>query len=181
MSAEVLFSPKPQRSLKRALADLDSDALHARKHARQSSLPLPTPSTIAQRSKNSRLQSFENLHPRHAPPRNCRRPQSLPFEPTDDQYLQITRSGSAPPWPNCAPGSSRYCHPQLGFLRTVLHLGAKSNGMYHGSSVWALFICYIADVFRLNDSITRSLEYSKFLGALTIMVQNGAQDLIPKS
>ena len=112
MSAEVLFSPKPQRSLKRALADLDSDALHARKHARQSSLPLPTPSTHAQRSENPRLQSLEDFYPRNAPLRNCHRPQSLRFEPTDDQYLQNTRSASAPPWPNCAPGS-KYCHPQL--------------------------------------------------------------------
>ena len=113
MSAEVLFSPKPQRPLNRALAaDLDSEALHARKHARQSPFPLPSPSTNAQRSENPHLQSLEDFHSRNSPPRKRRRLQLPRFESTDKQYLRIIRSGSAPPWPRCAPGS-RYCHPEL--------------------------------------------------------------------
>ncbi|KAL9135812.1 MAG: hypothetical protein Q9175_002988 [Cornicularia normoerica] len=117
MSTEVLC-PKPQRPHKRALADIDSDGLPVSKHARRSPPPLPTPSTHGQRSESphpprrSRSQSLEDLDTRPAPPKKRRRLQSPRFEPTDDQHLQVTRSGSAPPWPTCAPGSNHW-RPQL--------------------------------------------------------------------
>ncbi len=116
MSTEVLC-PKPQRPYKRALADIDSEALPVSKHARWSSPPLPTPSTLGQRSESPhpprRLssQSLEDLDPSSAPPKKRRRLQSPRFEPTDIQYLQITHSGSAPPWPTSTPGS-KHCRPQ---------------------------------------------------------------------
>ena len=117
MSTEVLC-PKPQRPHKRALADIDSNALTVSKHARRSPPPLPTPSTHGQRSKSPnpprRLssQSLEDLDTRSAPPKKRRRLQSPRFEPTDDQCLQVNRSGSAPPWPTCAP-RSKHWRPQL--------------------------------------------------------------------
>lgn len=117
MSTEVLC-PKPQRPHKRALADIDFDALPVSKHAWRSPPPLPTPSTHGQRSESPNppprpsSQSLEDLDPRSAPPKKRRRLQSPSFEPTDDQHLQITRSGSAPPWPTCTPGS-KHCRPQL--------------------------------------------------------------------
>lgn len=117
MSTEALC-PKPQRPHKRALADIDSDSLPVSKHARRSPPPLPTPSTHGQRSESPhpprRLssQSLEDLDTRSAPPKKRRRLQSKRFEPTEDQHLQVTRSGSAPPWPTCAPGSKHW-RPQL--------------------------------------------------------------------
>lgn len=117
MSNEVLC-PKPQRPHKRALADIDSNALPVSKHAWRSPPPLPSPSTQGQRSEGpqppprSSSQSLKVLDPRSAPPKKRRRLQSPSFEPTDDQHLQINRSGSAPPWPICTPGS-KHCRPQL--------------------------------------------------------------------
>lgn len=114
MSTEVLC-PKPQRPHKRALADIDSDALPVSKHARRSPPPLPTPSTHGQRSESPHpppRPSSQDLDPRSAPPKKRRRLQSPSFEPTDDQHLQITRSGSPPPWPTCTPGN-KHCRPQL--------------------------------------------------------------------
>ena len=46
------------------------------------------------------------------PPKKRRRLQSPSFEPTNGQHLQITRSGSAPPWYTCTP-RSKHCRPQL--------------------------------------------------------------------
>ena len=69
MSTEVLC-PNPQRPHKRALADIDSDALPVSKLARRSPPPLPTPSTHGQRSESPypprrpSLQSLEDLDPR---------------------------------------------------------------------------------------------------------------------
>ena len=117
MSTELLY-PKPQRSYKRALADIDSDALPVSKHARRSPPPFPTPSTHAQHSEGPHpprrpsLPSLEDLDPHRAPPKKRRRLQSPRFKPTDDQHLQVTRSGSAPPWPICTPGNE-YCRPQI--------------------------------------------------------------------
>ncbi|KAL9124107.1 MAG: hypothetical protein Q9217_006531 [Psora testacea] len=117
MSKKVLC-PKPQRPQKRALADIDSDALSVTKYARRSPPLLPTASTHSQRSESSHLsrrpslQSLEDLDPRSAPPKKRRRLQSSHFELTDDQYLQVTRLGSAPPWPICTPGN-KYCRLQL--------------------------------------------------------------------
>lgn len=116
MSTELLC-PKPQRPHKRALADIDSDALPVSKHAPRSP-PLPTPSTHGQCSESPprprcrSSQNVEDLDTRSAPLRKRRRLQSPRLEPTDGQHHQVTRSGSAPPWPICAPGSKRH-RPQL--------------------------------------------------------------------
>lgn len=117
MSTDILC-PNPQRSHKRVLADIDSDALRVSKHARRSPPPLPTPSTHGQPSESSHPpprpspQSLGDLDARSAPPKKRRRLQPPNFEPNGDQHLQITRSGSAPPWPTCTPGS-KHCRPQL--------------------------------------------------------------------
>lgn len=117
MRTEV-FCPRPQRSYKRALADIDSDALPVIKRAPQSPPFLPTPSTHGQCFESSRpprrqsSQSLDDLDTRSPPPKKRRRLQSQRFEITDDQHLQVTRSSSAPPWPTCAPGT-KDCRPQL--------------------------------------------------------------------
>jgi len=117
MSTEVLC-PTPQRPYKRALSDIDSNALPASKRARQSPPPLPTPSTHGQRSESSRPPrrprsiSLEDLDTLGAPPKKRRRLQLQHFEPTDDQHSQVTRSSTAPPWPYCASGS-KHCRAQL--------------------------------------------------------------------
>ena len=121
MSIEV-ECPQPQRPYKRALADIDSDVT---KHARRSPSPLlpplPTPSAHDLRSEGrhpprpSAPRSLEDLEDRDscsAPPKKRRRLHSARVEPTDDQHLRATFSGSTPPWPSCASGSKRY-HPQL--------------------------------------------------------------------
>lgn len=117
MSTEV-FCPKPQRPHKRALADIDPDALPVSKRPRRASPPLPTPSTHARRSDSplpfcrSSFQIFEDLDSGSAPPKKRRRVQSPSFELNDDQHLQVTRLCSAPPWPTYTPGS-KHCRPQL--------------------------------------------------------------------
>jgi len=74
MSTEVLC-PKPQRPHRRALADIDSDALPVSKRARRSPPPLPTPSTHGQRSESPHpprrpsSQSLEDLDTCTAPPK----------------------------------------------------------------------------------------------------------------
>ena len=117
MSIEILC-PNPQRPHKRALADIDPDCSPVSKHTRWSPPPLPTPLTHDQRSTSPRpprrpsSQSLEDLDPHSAPIKKRRRLQSPRFQPIDDQHLQVTRSGSAPPWPACALGS-KHCRPQL--------------------------------------------------------------------
>lgn len=114
MSSELL-SPKPQRPHKRALADIDSNALPPSKHARRPSPRLPTPLTHPQRSNTphpSCYPSLEGLAPRDAPPKKRRRVQSPYSELNDGQHLLVTRSGSAPPWPTRRPGD-KCCRPQL--------------------------------------------------------------------
>ena len=108
MSTEVLC-PKPQRPHKRALADIDSDISPVSKRARRSSPPLPTPSTRGRRSESPHpsrhlsLQSLKDFDTRSPSPKKRLRLQSPRFEATDDQHPQVTRSGSAPPWPTCGP------------------------------------------------------------------------------
>ncbi|KAL8745630.1 MAG: hypothetical protein Q9190_002261 [Brigantiaea leucoxantha] len=85
MSTEVLC-PTPQRSYKRALADIYPNVLPGKPP------PLPTPSTYDQ--------YFESIEKRRR------------LQPNNDQHLQIVRSDSAPPWPTCTPGS-KHCRPQI--------------------------------------------------------------------
>ncbi len=113
-----LICPKPRRLHKRALADIDPDALPVSKHACWSPPPLPTPSAHGHCSgspypprRQSSQSLDDDLDPRRGPPKR-RRLQSPRFEPTYDQHLRITRLGSAPPWPSCAPRSQHY-RPQL--------------------------------------------------------------------
>ena len=107
-----LHHPKPQRPYKRALVDLD--ALPVSTHARRPLPPLPTPSTHGRcsdsphSSRRPISQSDEDLDPRSTPPEKRRRVQSPCFELADDRHLQVTRSGSTPPWPICTLWSKNY-------------------------------------------------------------------------
>ena len=70
--------------------------------------------------------------------------------------------------------------PHLEFLHVVLESGADPNEKYQGVSIWAFFLCYVADYFGLQDIHSQSMESSMYLGALTMMVQKGAHVLIPE-
>ena len=120
MSTEVLCS-KPQTPHKRALADIDFEALPLSKYARRSPPLVSTPPIHDQHSESSHwslsslrstLQCLEDPDPRSVPPKKGRRLQSPRFEVTDDQHLQITRLCSALPWPTCA-SRSKHDRPQF--------------------------------------------------------------------
>ncbi|MCJ1230419.1 hypothetical protein MMC12_007093 [Toensbergia leucococca] len=123
MIAEVLC-PKPQKPRKRALADFhfDSESLPMSKRRRPSPPPLSTPLTEARLSesplslRSPNPQSLEDPDTRIAPLQKRRPLQSQLFTPNKGQHNRIARSGSAPPWPSCAPGSgsrSRDNQPHL--------------------------------------------------------------------
>lgn len=112
MSTGILC-PKPERPHKRALADTDFDDLPVSKHARRSQPRLPTPSTHDQCSESPhppprpRSSSLENPDTSSLRPNKRHQLQSPRFEPTSDQQLQVTRFGSAPPWPTRALSNKR--------------------------------------------------------------------------
>lgn len=70
--------------------------------------------------------------------------------------------------------------PNLDFLKMVLHFGANPNEIYGSASVWALFLCFLADVFgEIEEAEGKGrFEYS---GALGMLLQAGADPLLPKS
>ena len=71
--------------------------------------------------------------------------------------------------------------PDLTFLNAVLGSGADPNQSYHGVSIWALFLCFIADDFGERIPDTSSINMCAYSEALRIMIQNGADILLPKS
>ena len=79
-------------------------------------------------------------------------------------------------WKICVGNRS----PPLEFLHTVLEFGADPNESYLGVSVWALYLCHIADCIESENINSGILEYSTHAGALMIMIQNGAHVLIPR-
>ena len=70
--------------------------------------------------------------------------------------------------------------PQSALLNAVLRLGAEPNQRYQGISVWALFLCFLADHFGGGTQDGTFIEESAYLEALKIMIQNGADNLLPK-
>lgn len=71
--------------------------------------------------------------------------------------------------------------PDPAFLNSVLGFGADPNQSYQGVPIWALFLCFIADNFGEGIPVTSSINVCAYTEALTIMIQNGADVLLPKS
>ena len=70
--------------------------------------------------------------------------------------------------------------PDSAFLNAVLELGADPNEKYQGVSIWALFLCFIADDLGRIPDIS-SIDVRAYSEALTITIQNGADVLLPES
>ena len=71
--------------------------------------------------------------------------------------------------------------PDSAFLDAVLGFGADPNQCYKGVSIWALFLSSIADSFGESIPDTSSINVCAYSEALRIMIQNGADVLLPKS
>ena len=71
--------------------------------------------------------------------------------------------------------------PDSAFLNLVLGFGADPNQNYQDVSIWALFLCFIADNFGERKPDTSSIIVCAYSEALRIMIQNGADVLLPKS
>ena len=69
--------------------------------------------------------------------------------------------------------------PDSALLNAVLGFGADPNQKYQGVSIWALFLCFIADDGSIPH--TSSINVRAYSEALTIMIQNGADVLLPES
>lgn len=73
--------------------------------------------------------------------------------------------------------------PDLELINAVFRFGADPNQIFQGGSIWAPFLCFIADQFEpeiLNDAFSEK-EKAVYLEALKIMVQNGADMLLPRN
>lgn len=67
--------------------------------------------------------------------------------------------------------------PNLEFLGVVLYFGADPNGLYGSVTVWALFLCFLADLFADVTDDT----YFEYTIALEMLIRAGAALLLPKS
>lgn len=71
--------------------------------------------------------------------------------------------------------------PDSALLNTVLEFGADPNQRYQGVSIWALFLCFIADQFGEETPVGTFIEDAAYFEALNIMIQNGADVLLPRN
>lgn len=83
------------------------------------------------------------------------------------RFLEMTE------WTNI--GNKR---PNLELLRVVLNLGANPNEIYGSASVWALFLCFLAD---LSLEFAENKIYLEYWSALEMLIRAGADALLPKS
>jgi len=70
--------------------------------------------------------------------------------------------------------------PNLELLRIVLDFGANPNENYGLISVWALFLCFLADMFTRDEDGT-FVKRLVYFGALEMLIHNGAAALLPRS
>lgn len=68
--------------------------------------------------------------------------------------------------------------PSPEVLALALEHGAQPNEHYGSSSVWALFLCFFADIVRSRPDDDDCAEY---LTALELMIRAGAAQTLPKS
>ena len=70
--------------------------------------------------------------------------------------------------------------PNINFLHRVLTFGADPNGLYHGVSVWALFLSSVADWLHRGFH-TSAINKRAYLIALRMMIDGGAALVLPRS
>ena len=70
--------------------------------------------------------------------------------------------------------------PNLELLRIVLDFGANPNENYGLVSVWALFLCFLADEFTSDEDGT-FVKRLAYFGALEMLIHSGAAALLPRS
>ena len=70
--------------------------------------------------------------------------------------------------------------PDLVLLNAVLEFGANPNQRYQRASVWAIFLCFIADHLNVQSLNCALIEEKTYFEALKIMIQNGADVLLPR-
>ncbi|KAJ4293656.1 hypothetical protein N0V90_008940 [Kalmusia sp. IMI 367209] len=68
--------------------------------------------------------------------------------------------------------------PNLEFLRLALSMGADPNEQYGGPSVWALFLCFLADIFA--EDLDDGTDFGYF-DALEVLIRAGASAHLPGS
>ena len=71
--------------------------------------------------------------------------------------------------------------PDSALLNAVLGFGADPNQRYQGISIWALFLCFTADHFGGETPDGTFIEDAAYFEALKIMIQNGADVLLPRN
>ena len=67
----------------------------------------------------------------------------------------------------------------LALLNAALGFGANPNQKHQGASVWAIFLCFIVDHFQSQPSDSTYIEARTYFEALKIMIQHGADLLLP--
>jgi hypothetical protein len=67
--------------------------------------------------------------------------------------------------------------PNIEVLRNVLQFGADPNEYYRSTSVWASFLCCIADLFKNESPAAACVDYYT---ALELMIMSGADELLPR-
>ncbi|KAJ9264012.1 hypothetical protein DTO195F2_2539 [Paecilomyces variotii] len=70
--------------------------------------------------------------------------------------------------------------PNTDLLHRVLTFGADPNGLYHGVSVWALFLSSIAHLLHLGIHIS-AIDKQAYFMALRMMIDRGAALVLPCS
>jgi hypothetical protein len=71
--------------------------------------------------------------------------------------------------------------PEPPLINAALSFGADPNQKYRGVSIWALFLGFIADVFRDGAPDGIFIEEKEYFWALELMIKNGAKGLLPQT
>jgi hypothetical protein len=78
--------------------------------------------------------------------------------------------------------------PHTEWLDIALRLGADPNQIYKSQSVWALFLCYLADMFGYDDWLSddefpsgEKVLFPDYSDMLELLIEAGAATHLPKS
>jgi hypothetical protein len=71
--------------------------------------------------------------------------------------------------------------PNLEFLYTTLKLGGDPNQTYGGISVWALFLCYLRDIFGTCTCRITHEDKTIYIEAIRMLILTGASPVLPSS
>ena len=68
--------------------------------------------------------------------------------------------------------------PNLALITTVLGYGANPNQLYQGVSIWALFLCFMADTLGEEESDGWFVEEGAYIDVLKAMLMSGADVML---